>query len=197
MSDVKLFPLRSTILPEGRMQLRIFEPRYVRMVSDCLQSASGFGVCLIDDIKGAVPHNISQRGTYVSIIDFDSDDDNTLIITVSGVKKFSVASVHASADGLRNADVQWIDNWQHKDLSEPEIYLSEYLQEVYSRFPQIGGLYPHRFFDDASWVCQRWLEILPIDCDQFEKLVSHGDCSMAIRYLDNAFKSGSLRLTTS
>jgi Lon protease-like protein len=91
--------------------------------------------------------------------------------------------------------VQWIDNWQHRDLDEPNIYLSEYLQEVYSRFPMIGDLYPHRFFDDATWVSQRWLEILPVNCDQFEQLVAHTDCSKVLRYLDEAFKSGSLTLT--
>lgn len=195
MSIVNLFPLRSTILPEGRMHLRIFEPRYIKMVSNCLQNSSGFGVCLIDDSKAPAPRNVSRYGTFVSIVDFDSDSDNALVITVSGVKKFAIDSVEASEDGLRNASVQWIDNWQHTDLQEPNVYLSEYLQEVYSQFPMIGDLYRDRFFDDATWVCQRWLEILPVDCDQFEQLVSPADCSKALRYLDEAFKSGSLRLT--
>ena len=48
---IPLFPLNVVLFPEGELKLRIFEPRYIDMVSDCLRNNIGFGVCLIQDDK--------------------------------------------------------------------------------------------------------------------------------------------------
>ena len=45
--QIPLFPLNVVLFPEGELKLRIFEPRYVDMVSDCFRNDSGFGICLI------------------------------------------------------------------------------------------------------------------------------------------------------
>lgn len=45
-----MFPLQSALLPGETLPLRVFEPRYSRLVADCLGSATGdpaFGVVLI------------------------------------------------------------------------------------------------------------------------------------------------------
>ena len=45
--DLPLFPLSTVLYPRGRLQLRVFEPRYLDMVRECSRRGSGFGVCLI------------------------------------------------------------------------------------------------------------------------------------------------------
>ena len=47
MQNIPLFPLHTVLYPDGQLPLRIFEPRYVDMVSKCLKNNMGFGVCLI------------------------------------------------------------------------------------------------------------------------------------------------------
>lgn len=42
-----MFPLESVQLPGDTLPLRVFEPRYVQMVSDCLESDGAFGAVLI------------------------------------------------------------------------------------------------------------------------------------------------------
>ena len=42
--QIPLFPLNVVLFPEGELKLRIFEPRYIDMVSDCLRNDTGFGV---------------------------------------------------------------------------------------------------------------------------------------------------------
>lgn len=42
-----MFPLESALLPDEDLPLRIFEPRYSRLVSDCLAGDRIFGVVLI------------------------------------------------------------------------------------------------------------------------------------------------------
>ncbi|GMQ47335.1 LON peptidase substrate-binding domain-containing protein [Vibrio sp. 10N] len=196
MSQIMLFPLRSVVLPEGKMRLRIFEPRYKRMVTECLKRETGFGVCLISSKNNAAPKNVSEVGTFVSIVDFETLEDGMLGITVSGIKKFRITDVGADDDGLRHASVVWLDDWATAELGDENQFLGERLQDVYNKFPQIGDLYLHRFFDDAAWVSQRWLEVLPLDCHHFEHLVTQPDCSSAVNFLADAFKSGDIQEET-
>ena len=45
--ELALFPLNTVLFPGGPLPLRIFEPRYVDMVRECLREQRGFGVVLI------------------------------------------------------------------------------------------------------------------------------------------------------
>lgn len=187
MSEIMLFPLTSVVLPEGKMNLRIFEPRYIRMVKESTSKNVGFGVCLVgSDGDPKEVGNVSTLGTLVRIVDFETLDDGLLGITVVGEKRFSVKRVRADSDGLRHAEVEWLENWvETKGLYNFD-YLSQQLEHVYEEFPQLGALYTHRFYDDPSWVTQRWLELLPLDCSLFEQLAGASDCLPAMQFLRQA-----------
>ena len=94
MITLPLFPLSAHILPQGRMALRIFEPRYVRMVKNACATQTGFGVCMLN-AKGDKERNehIHVVGTHVKVIDFDMLDDGLLGITVEGDKCFNIEQV--------------------------------------------------------------------------------------------------------
>ena len=47
--QVPLFPLNTVMFPGGVLPLRIFEPRYLDMVSDCMRGDVPIGVVLIRD----------------------------------------------------------------------------------------------------------------------------------------------------
>ncbi|HEY3644799.1 MAG TPA: LON peptidase substrate-binding domain-containing protein, partial [Gammaproteobacteria bacterium] len=49
MSEIALFPLNTVLFPGGALPLRIFETRYIDMVSRCMKGTQGFGVCLIQE----------------------------------------------------------------------------------------------------------------------------------------------------
>jgi Lon protease-like protein len=184
MSVIKLFPLSSVVLPEGKMNLRIFEPRYKRMISECCKSGQGFGVCLLDESNASV----SSVGTLTKIIDFEALPDGLLGVTVVGTRRIKVNKVWSEFDGLRSAQIELLDNWNSQELIQSNQYISEQLQRVYQQFPEIKELHPHCFFDDAAWVAQRWLELLPLECQQFEHLISQPNCEEAVRYLSQAIE---------
>ncbi|WP_319554940.1 LON peptidase substrate-binding domain-containing protein [uncultured Vibrio sp.] len=190
MNEVMLFPLTSVVLPEGKMNLRIFEPRYIRMVKECCSKNMGFGVCLVGN--GGDPKevgNVSSIGSLVRIVDFETLSDGLLGITVVGEKRFKVQRLRADDDGLRHAEVEWMANW----ADNGELYsfegLSQQLACIYEEFPQLGSLYEHRFYDDPAWVTQRWLELLPLDCRLFEQLVGAEDCLPALQFLHQALEA--------
>jgi Lon protease-like protein len=43
-----MFPLGATLLPHSLLPLRVFEPRYLELVRDCIEAGGEFGVVLID-----------------------------------------------------------------------------------------------------------------------------------------------------
>jgi len=63
-AEIPLFPLGTVLFEGGQLPLRIFEPRYVDMISHCMKSSIGFGVVLIrsgSELRGApAPKRISK-----------------------------------------------------------------------------------------------------------------------------------------
>ena len=186
MTEIKLFPLSSVVLPKGKMNLRIFEPRYKRLISECSQRGEGFGVCLVNEDIQTAPSSISTAGTLANIIDFELLSDGLLGVTIEGSNRFTIQNVWSEPDGLRCAQVEILDEWQASPIDSRNLFLREQLQRVYRDFPQIQQLYPSPKFDDASWIAQRWLELLPLRSTVFDQLVLHPDCTEALHFLSQA-----------
>lgn len=70
--DIPLFPLHTVLFPGGFLPLRIFEPRYIDMVTACLREQTPFGVVLIrtGHETGAAADPF-ETGTLAAIVDFD------------------------------------------------------------------------------------------------------------------------------
>ena len=51
--DIPLFPLGTVLFPGGVLPLRIFEPRYLSMIGNCMREGMGFGVVLITEGREA------------------------------------------------------------------------------------------------------------------------------------------------
>jgi len=47
LDEISLFPLNTVLFPGGLLPLRIFEARYLDMISDCMRRQYGFGICAI------------------------------------------------------------------------------------------------------------------------------------------------------
>jgi Lon protease-like protein len=188
MTEIKLFPLSSVVLPKGKMNLRIFEPRYKRLISECSQRGEGFGVCLVNEDLATSPASTSNAGTLAHIVDFELLSDGLLGVTIEGSNRFTIKQVWSESDGLRCARVEMLDEWRPSALDAHNRFLSEQLQRVYRDFPQIQRLYPTPDFHDASWIAQRWLELLPLRASVFDQLVLHPDCTQALHFLSHAIE---------
>jgi Lon protease-like protein len=84
-----LFPLNTVLFPGMTLPLRIFEPRYLRMVRDCLDGDPVFGVLLIKDGQevgeAAVPHEV---GTTARILSVERASSEELHIITVGEERF-------------------------------------------------------------------------------------------------------------
>lgn len=176
-TSVTLFPLNTVLFPGGPLPLRIFEPRYLEMVSDCMKNDKPFGVCLI--AKGneagiaAEPHDI---GTLARIEDWNQLPDGHLGITARGKERFHVRHWQAGANQLITADIELLDETEEATTTGIARDFRPLVEILQNALPQAGPLYkditPH--WDDADWVAYRIAELLPPDNDfKLELLQAH------------------------
>jgi Lon protease-like protein len=179
-----LFPLSSHILLAGRMALRIFEPRYVRMIKQSCATDTGFVICMLDS-AGSIETNshIFPLGTVCKVIDFDMLEDGLLGVTVEGIESVIIQDIETEHDGLRMGTCQPSPTWTC-ELSMEELHpIDIRLQEIFDRYPDVSSLYSHTAFDDPIWVINRWLELLPVGAEQKQHFLAQQDCSKVLKYL--------------
>lgn len=169
-----LFPLSTVVFPGGILPLRIFEPRYLAMVSHCMQSGEGFTVCAahpIDQGGFAAPRSM---GTRVAIADFDRLADGALGITVHGDDRVAIDNTRQVRNGLWWGRVTPVD--EARDGPCPsELTL---LKEVAAALIADAGLtYDRRTIDyhSASWLSARLTELLPFDVATKHDLLTTDD----------------------
>ena len=102
-NKLPVFPLGLVVLPGTIRTLQIFEPRYLSMVKDCMNSESGFVITLSNDnVSG---ESFMSQGTFVDIIDFNQLPNGLLGITVKGREKVSIKSIEQVESGLHYASI--------------------------------------------------------------------------------------------
>ena len=104
--ELPLFPLRAVLFPGGPLPLRIFEPRYLAMVSQCFREQSGFAVVLLGEGEEASDAtSFAATGTEARIVDFDRLEGDLLGISCIGRERVRVVEAWRGADGLNRGRV--------------------------------------------------------------------------------------------
>ncbi len=182
---IGLFPLSSHILPGGKMDLRLFEPRYIDMVKEACVNGTGFGICMFNSQgEKASNQHIHPVGTYVTISDFERLDDGLLGITVEAQRCFNILQIKTLPNQLRVGTVEWLDNWQHSDLDLANFeIIGNRLKEIFVNYPEVKKRYQKLAFDDPVWVSYRWLELLPVQAEQKQQLLMQKEVGRALDFL--------------
>ncbi len=108
--QLPLFPLDSVLFPGCPLDLQLFEPRYLSMLSRCLKQGTGFGVVSIlqGQEVGAAPTDFAAIGCEAQIIDWQQRPNGMLGIRIQGARRFRVERAQVQADQLSVADVVWL-----------------------------------------------------------------------------------------
>jgi uncharacterized protein len=184
-ATIALFPLNTVLFPGGPLRLRIFEPRYLDMVSRCMREDSGFGVALI--VAGREAGGAAQTveiGTLARIVDFEQLDDGLLGITARGERRFRILHVHQESDGLNVCQVEWRDDEARAEVSPQHAVLAELLRRALEQIgPAYGEVTPA--YEDASWVSMRLAEILPLAAIERQELLELNDGPERLHWLQS------------
>lgn len=179
-----LFPLQICILPHGYSKLRIFEPRYQRLVKESLKNDLGFGACMLDeDNKTLLP-----IGTRCNIVDFETLEDGLLGVTIKGIEKFELGTYTIEKDGLKRGNVFPVPSWQVLPIAEHQQKYTQILQDLLNEYPEHLSQYNLDNFMDLSWVCQRWIEILPISPSEKQHCMAANDPKPTLAMLNDVLK---------
>lgn len=171
-----LFPLPLFLLPGGITKLRIFEPRYVRLVKESMANNQGFVLAMKEGDE------LCPYGTHVDIIDFETLPDGLLGITIRGTSRVKISSPFQQKDGLWVADVDVMENWQ--ETPEEPGFIGEALASLFEAHPEHASQYSDdRHFDSMLWVCQRWLEVLPLANNQRQWFIAQHNLDDAKRFI--------------
>ncbi|MFI4957830.1 MAG: LON peptidase substrate-binding domain-containing protein [Lysobacterales bacterium] len=174
--EMPLFPLASVLFPGGKLQLRIFEPRYLDLVRECSRHGTGFGVCLI--LKGqevgepAIPAAI---GTIARICDFHRGEDGLLGIVAEGGSRFRVMRSRVRSDGLLRGDVEVWPAEPEEVVPVEFALLQSILERLIETMAPQWRLAPRSAYDDASWLGFRLAELLPLDVSEQQHLLELND----------------------
>ncbi len=193
--ELPLFPLRSVLFPGGRLELRVFETRYLDLVSRCLRSGQGFGVIALRqgaEVKGSdEPVDLETTGVLAEIIDVDSAQNGILDLRCRGTSRFSSLSVAQQDDGLWLAQVETLPD---DERVAPGAEMSGCVAALVTAIDTLATQGSRPFlepmqFDDAGWVANRWCEILPISLAAKQKLMALDDPLIRLGLVDDFLRS--------
>jgi len=101
-AEIAVFPLSGALLlPQGRLPLNIFEPRYLAMTLDSLANGRMFGMVQADGrgTRSKTGPGIYRVGCLGRLSSFSETDDGRLLITLTGVARFRIAEELPLAPG--------------------------------------------------------------------------------------------------
>lgn len=167
LTQIPLFPLSSILVPYGRIQLQIFEQRYIDLVTQCMKSSSGFGVVWIEqgyEVAGTsgAPLQLGEHGTYAEIIDWDQLANGLLGITIEGRCTFALGETHTLPSQQIMGAVTLNQAPQNTLLGAQWNALSDVLKGLETH-PHVQRMKLSIDYDDAWQVAYHLIQLLPLD----------------------------------
>ncbi|MEZ5707173.1 MAG: LON peptidase substrate-binding domain-containing protein [Burkholderiaceae bacterium] len=192
LSQLPLFPLQTVLFPGGWMPLRVFEVRYLDMISRCHKAGAPFGVVALSEgceVRRIDPNASSgdgfaheafySVGTLAHIEKLERPQPGLLLIHCRGAQRFDIRASQQLPHGLWTADVELhtpeasipIPN----DLLNTRDALERLLSNLLNKEPEARHnlpLQPPYRWNDSGWVANRWLELLPVPTELKQRLMT-------------------------
>jgi Lon protease-like protein len=188
--DLSLFPLRAVLFPGGLLNLKVFEARYLDLVSRCLREGRGFGVICLrqgDEVRGTGRDvRFEAEGVVTRLDEVDAAQAGILHVRCIGERRVALEAPRQQADGLWLARARWLPDDEHvgpPPEMQPTVRALANAIETLAQQQAFPFVQPYRL-DDAGWVANRWCELLPISLAAKQKLMALDDPLMRLRLVD-------------
>lgn len=200
LAELPLFPLNTVLFPGGQLPLKVFEARYLDLVSRCLRSGEPFGVVALRqgaEVGAKAPvQEMEAVGVLAHIDEVDAQQPGILLVRCTGGQRFrTLGSPAQRADGLWTTAARLLPD---DPAVEPSPALSSTVQAL-ARLadslearglarPWVGPAQ----LDDAAWVANRWAELLPVPVGTRQKLMELEDPAARLQLVDGFLRSRSV-----
>ena len=176
-AELPLFPLQMVLFPGGLLQLKVFEARYLDLMSHCLRNHAPFGVvCLSEGAevrrsgrekpgdKPADKPRFESVAVLAHLQELDSDHAGILRARCLGGRRVRLGVARQRADGLWLAPAEPCPDDEASPVSAELQQAADALGQAIGALAaqdQTPFVRPYQL-DEAGWVANRWCEILPI-----------------------------------
>ena len=186
-----LFPLHTVLFPGASLGLKVFESRYLDLVSECLRGGWPFGVVCLD--QGAevgrtqTPVMFASVGVLARIDEVDAEQTGILHVRCTGTQRFRcIGEARQESNGL------WVSRAELMADDPVRVPGPSMLMTVRALAGAIKTLgeqgkspFPEPYrLDDAGWVANRWCELLPIPVSAKQKLMALDDPVIRLSLVD-------------
>ena len=193
LTQLPLFPLQAVLFPGGWMPLRIFEVRYLDMISRCHKAGAPFGVVALSEgseVRRRAPKASPSGdafaheafypvGTLAHIEQLERPQPGLLVIHCRGSQNFEIDASQQLPHGLWTADVTIrpaeATVGVPDDLLSTRDALERLLNNVLDREPKARNELPLQapyHWNDSGWVANRWLELLPLPTELKQRMMT-------------------------
>jgi Lon protease-like protein len=186
-----LFPLGTVLFPGGLLQLKVFEARYLDLISHCLRTQTPFGVVSLQqgsDVRGSGPDKarFESTGVLAHLQDVDAEQPGILRVRCVGGQRVLLGAAQQRADGLWLAEATTgtddVPASVPPELAPTARALGQAIESLAAQ-DQHPFLQPHRL-GDAGWVANRWCEILPISRAAKQRLMVLDEPVLRLKLVD-------------
>jgi uncharacterized protein len=192
-NPLPLFPLQMVLFPGAVLGLKVFEARYLDLISDCMRSQQPFGVLCLQIGSEAGPGNkaggtqMETVGTLAHIEEVDAEQTGILRVRCSGGQRFRLRG-----EPMQQSNGLWVAKAKLVAPDTPRMPGPAVLQTVSALAEAIKKLQtqdqvpfaPPYQLDDAGWVANRWCELLPISLAAKQKLMELDDPVIRLSLVD-------------
>ena len=190
-----LFPLQAVLFPDGLLELKIFETRYLDLMSRCMREQRPFGIVAL---KTGTERRVSNEpvamyevGTLAELIEVDSPEANILLVRCRGTQRFVLGATRQQADGLWLGEATAVADDPVVAPNPSHANAVKSLADATRALEAQGAhpfLTPHRF-DSVGWVANRWCEILPLPREARQRLMTLADPAARLDIVDSLMRS--------
>jgi Lon protease-like protein len=192
-----LFPLNLVFYPGGLLPLKIFEFRYLDMVTSSIKDRTPFAVvAVLEDGYESITENdlpFAPVGTIAEVIEFDVPSAGLMLIKCIGKNRIRIKSARQQSDGLWLGSVEPIPADITMSLPEDLIFTTDTLRQLITSLEtqgipesEIPLLKPY-LFDDCSWVSNRWCEFLNLPIKQKQRLLELDSPLVRLELINDMF----------
>jgi uncharacterized protein len=192
MTDLPLFPLRTVLFPGALLALKVFEARYLDLVSACLRTQSPFGVIGLKQGSEAGDKAQSVQLEHVGVLavldEVDAEEAGILRVRCTGTQRFRLGPPPVQRPGglWVAPEVRLLPADPARLPGPAMLQTVEALAEAIRKLAERGAepfAKPYRL-DDAGWVANRWSELLPITQAARQKLMELDDPVIRLSLVD-------------
>ncbi len=181
-----LFPLDTVLFPGCKLDLQLFEARYLDMVSRCMKEGHGFGVVSIveGEEMGEAVSSFSTFGCEALIRDWQQRPNGLLGIRVEGARRFKVLSAEVRHDQLTVAEVEWLEPEQELPLQAEHADLVALL-EALGQHPLVEALGMGGAAAGQHALASQLAYLLPFQPEQKLHLLQLGEPRMQLELIQS------------